>query len=93
MEKLIEFRRYPLDMILDKLLIDKTTGKRIIWQRMATVNMERITAIVLKLLLVHWPELIRSSFSQEHLKHLKRSSNGPNRRQKCSLHPGSSTKW
>ncbi len=31
MEKLIEFRRYPLDRILDKLLIDKTTGKRIIW--------------------------------------------------------------
>ena len=31
MEKLIEFRRYPLDRILDKLLIDKTTSKRIIW--------------------------------------------------------------
>lgn len=31
LEKLIEFRRYPLDRILDKLLIDKTTGKRIIW--------------------------------------------------------------
>ena len=31
MKKLIEFRCYPLDMILDKLLIDKTTGKRIIW--------------------------------------------------------------
>lgn len=31
MEGIIEFRQYPLDMILDKLLIDKTTGKRIIW--------------------------------------------------------------
>ena len=31
MEKIIEFRKYPLDMILDKLLLDKTTGKRIIW--------------------------------------------------------------
>lgn len=31
LKKLIEFRKYPLDMILDKLLIDKTTGKRIIW--------------------------------------------------------------
>ena len=31
LKKLIEFRCYPLDMILDKLLIDKTTGKRIIW--------------------------------------------------------------
>ena len=31
LEKLIEFRRYPLDRILDKLLIDKTTSKRIIW--------------------------------------------------------------
>ncbi len=31
MEGIIEFRKYPLDMILDKLLIDKTTGKRIIW--------------------------------------------------------------
>ena len=31
LEKLIEFRRYPLNRILDKLLIDKTTSKRIIW--------------------------------------------------------------
>lgn len=31
MEKILDFRKYPLDMILDKLLIDKTTGKRIIW--------------------------------------------------------------
>lgn len=30
-EKIIEFRRYPLDMILGKLLVDKTTGKKIIW--------------------------------------------------------------
>lgn len=31
MNKLIEFRQYPLEMVLDKLLMDKTTGKRIIW--------------------------------------------------------------
>ena len=31
MEKIIEFRKYPLDMILEKLLVDKTTGKKIIW--------------------------------------------------------------
>lgn len=31
MEKIIEFRKYPLDMILEKLLADKTTGKQIIW--------------------------------------------------------------
>lgn len=31
LKKLIEFRCYPLDRTLDKLLIDKTTGKRIIW--------------------------------------------------------------
>ena len=31
LEKIIEFRQYPLEMILDKLLVDKTTGKRIIW--------------------------------------------------------------
>ena len=31
MGKILEFRKYPLDMILDKLLIDKTTGKPIIW--------------------------------------------------------------
>lgn len=31
MEGIIEFRKYPLEIILEKLLIDKTTGKRIIW--------------------------------------------------------------
>lgn len=31
LNKLIEFRQYPLEMVLDKLLMDKTTGKRIIW--------------------------------------------------------------
>lgn len=31
LKKLIDFKDYPLDMILEKLLIDKTTGKRIIW--------------------------------------------------------------
>lgn len=31
MEKIIEFRKYPLDLVLGKLLIDKTTGKPIIW--------------------------------------------------------------
>ncbi len=31
LKKLIEFRRYPLELMLDKLLIDKTTGKQIIW--------------------------------------------------------------
>ncbi len=31
MGKILEFRKYPLDLILDKLLIDKTTGKPIIW--------------------------------------------------------------
>lgn len=31
LKKLIEFRCYPLEMVLDKLLIDKTTGERIIW--------------------------------------------------------------
>ena len=31
MEKIIEFRKYPLDLVLDKLLMDKTTGKPIIW--------------------------------------------------------------
>lgn len=31
MRKFLEFRKYPLDMILEKLLIDKTTRKNIIW--------------------------------------------------------------
>ena len=31
MKGIIEFRKYPLEIILEKLLIDKTTGKRIIW--------------------------------------------------------------
>lgn len=31
MEKMIDFKKYPLDMILDKLLADKTTKKNIIW--------------------------------------------------------------
>ena len=31
MEKIIEFRKYPLNMVLEKLLVDKTTGKKIIW--------------------------------------------------------------
>ncbi len=31
MENSIRFREYPLDLILEKLLIDKTTGKKIIW--------------------------------------------------------------
>lgn len=31
MEKIIEFRKYPLNLVLDKLLLDKTTGKPIIW--------------------------------------------------------------
>lgn len=31
MERIIEFRKYPLDITLERLLIDKTTGKRIIW--------------------------------------------------------------
>lgn len=31
MEKMIDFKKYPLDMILDKLLTDKTTKKNIIW--------------------------------------------------------------
>lgn len=31
MENSIRFREYPLDLILEKLLIDKTTGKNIIW--------------------------------------------------------------
>lgn len=31
MEKIIEFQKYPLDLVLEKLLMDKTTGKPIIW--------------------------------------------------------------
>lgn len=31
MKKIIQFRKYPLDLVLDKLLMDKTTGKPIIW--------------------------------------------------------------
>ena len=31
MKNAIQFREYPLDIVLNKLLEDKTTGKRIIW--------------------------------------------------------------
>ena len=31
MERIIEFTDYPLNLVLEKLLVDKTTGKQIIW--------------------------------------------------------------
>lgn len=40
MKNTIRFRECPLDLILEKLLVDKTTGKKLSGQLTVTVNKE-----------------------------------------------------